>query len=179
MRIVILYTGHVSHRGVQQHRQEIVDCAGTCEFVARLQGELDGGEHPAPSRDLRETYLLNNVASLQVAAYPNHATAASGREWWLVLRKFFERLDRTETATWHAPLIRHAQRDVKAASGPLNRPGQPERRHAVIRGDENENFPGIRQEPDDDGLQTMRTTALLWMHELAMPLTAGRQWQPL
>ena len=63
----------------------------------------------------------------------------------------FEPLDRTETATWHAPLLRHAQRDVKAASGPLNNPGQPERRHAVIRGDENENFPGIRQEPNDDG----------------------------
>ena len=162
------------HRGVQQHRQEIVDCAGTCEFVARLQGELDGGEHPAPSRDLRETYLLNNVASLQVAAYPNHATAPSGREWRLVLRKFLEPLDRTETATWHAPLLRHAQRDGKAASDPLNHPGQPERRHAVIRGDENQNFPGIRQEPDDDGLQTMTTTALLWMHELAMPLTAVR-----
>ena len=114
-----------------------------------------------------------------MAAHPNHATAASGREWWLLLRKFFEPLDRTETATWHAPLLRHAQRVVKAASGPLNYPGQPERRHAVIRGDENENFPGIRQEPDDDGVEGVLRTALLWMHELAMPLTAGRQWQPL
>ena len=86
----------------------------------------------------------------------------------------FEPLDRTETATWHAPLLRHAQRDGKAASGLMNYPGQPERRHAVIRGDENENFPGIRQEPDDDGLQTMTTTALLWMHELRWPQTTVR-----
>ena len=90
------------------------------------------------------------------------------------LRKFVEPLDRTETATWHAPLLRHAQRDGKAASGPLNYPGQPERRHAVIRGDENENFPGIRQEPDDDGMDGELPTALPWMHELAMPLTAVR-----
>ena len=79
------------------------------------------------------------------------------------------RLERTETATGHAPLLGHAQRVVKAAGGPLNYPGQPERRHAVIRGDENENFRGIRQEPDDDGLQTRTTTALLWMHELRWP----------
>ena len=114
-----------------------------------------------------------------MVAFTQYATAASGREWKLDLRKFVERLDRTETATWHAPLLRHAQRDVKAASGPLNYPGQPERRHAVIRGDENENFPGIRQEPGDDGLQTMTTTALPWMHELRWPLGTVRQWQPL
>ena len=114
-----------------------------------------------------------------MVAFTQYATAASGREWKLDLRKFVERLDRTETATWHAPLLRHAQRVVKAAIGPLNYPGQPERRHAVIRGDENENFPGIRQEPGDDGLQTMTTTALPWMHELRWPLGTVRQWQPL
>ena len=109
-----------------------------------------------------------------MAAYHSNATAESGRQWPGGCRKFLEPLDRTETATWHAPLLRHAQRDGKAASGPLNYPGQPERRHAVIRGDENENFPGIRQEPDDDGMQTMTTTALPWMHELAMPQTTVR-----
>ena len=36
VRIATLHTGHVRHRGVQQHRQEIVDCACACEFVARL-----------------------------------------------------------------------------------------------------------------------------------------------
>ena len=92
----------------------------------------------------------------------------------MVLRKFVEPLDRTETATWHAPLLRHAQRDVKAASGPLNYPGQPERRHAVIRGDENENFPGMRQEHDDDGLDGELPTALPWMHELRWPQTTVR-----
>ena len=76
MRIVILYTGHVNHRGVQQHRQEIVDCAGVCEFVARVQGELDGGEHDAPSRDLREESQANNLDFLHAAVLRWCRTAA-------------------------------------------------------------------------------------------------------
>ena len=79
--ILILYSRHVSHRGVQQHRQEIVDCAGACEFVARLQGELDGGEHDAPSRDLRADLIVNCLVALQAAVYCCFTTAASGREW--------------------------------------------------------------------------------------------------
>ena len=69
VRIVILHTGHVRHYGVQQHRQEIVDCAGACEFVARVQGELDGGEHDAPSRDLREESRANHLDFLHVAVF--------------------------------------------------------------------------------------------------------------
>ena len=133
-RILILHTGHVRHRGVQQHRQEVVDCAGACEFVARLQGELDGGEHDAPSRDLRENLIVNNVASLHVAAPCPRVTAASGREWKLGLRSEVRPLDRTETATWRATLLRHADCDVKAAGGSLITELQRERRHAVIRG---------------------------------------------
>ena len=44
-----------------------MDCAGACEFVARLQGELDGGEHDAPSRDLREESRANHLDFLHVA----------------------------------------------------------------------------------------------------------------
>ena len=76
VRIVILHTGHVRHYGVQQHRQEIVDCAGACEFVARVQGELDGGEHDAPSRDLRENSGANHLDFLQVAVFRWCRTAA-------------------------------------------------------------------------------------------------------
>ena len=75
-RILILHTGHVRHRGVQQHRQEIVDCAGACEFVARVQGELDGGEHDAPSRDLRENLVANHLDFLHVAVFRWCRTAA-------------------------------------------------------------------------------------------------------
>ena len=48
------------------------------------------------------------------------------------------------------------------------------------RGDENENFPGMRQEHDDDGLDGELPMALPWMHELRWPLgTAQKMAAPM
>ena len=80
-RILIVHTGHVRHRGGQQQRQQIVACACACEFVARLSGESEGGEHCGPYRELRETPPVNPLDSLHMAAWGRPATVASGLEW--------------------------------------------------------------------------------------------------
>ena len=133
-RILIVHTGHVRHRGGQQQRQQIVACACACEFVARLSGESEGGEHGGPYRELRETVLLNPLAALHMAAWRRPATVASGLEWKWCVGKCLGPLERTAKSIRRATLLRHADCDVKAAGGSLITELQRERRHAVIRG---------------------------------------------
>ena len=79
-RILVLHTGHVRHRGGQQQRQQIVACACACEFVVRLSGESEGGEHCGPYRELRETVLLNPRPFLHMAAWCPGVIYANGLE---------------------------------------------------------------------------------------------------